>query len=122
MGVSRGTKFHLLNPQSYLFDCLIRLGFGVHNHFRFNGRESTVAVKQALLMLLMVGLVGAYNVSVRPNLSDANNLLLNESVGTLNGIQSDSSAIVGNLVIVFYVVFFLGLVYILVHLLGGGTK
>ena len=78
--------------------------------------------KTLFLMLCLVGMAAGYNASVEPNLSDANNLLINGTLDSLSTLQSNSGDTVHFLLIVVFIILIAMLLYFLFPIVWGWMR
>lgn len=75
--------------------------------------------KTVFLMLCLVGMGSAYNASIESNLSDANNLILNETLGSINSLQTNSSGIIQFLIVLGFIIVITLLLYFIIPVVWG---
>jgi tetrahydromethanopterin S-methyltransferase subunit C len=81
-----------------------------------------MAYKEVLLILCLIGVASAYNASVEPDLTTANDLLLNESMGSLGSLQSGAGSLVNVVLIVGFIIVFCVVLYSVASFLWGWIK
>jgi hypothetical protein len=104
MVVREYSGHYLINPQHYFFSTTTSSRNGLLHADSNVRRKNKRMDKKILVILWLVGMTTAYDVSVKPNLSNANQLLLNETMNTINTQTENANYTVEFLVICGFII------------------